>query len=152
MPMSNSIDTDRRPRVGCGAFIRRADGRLLLVQRGRAPEQGHWGLPGGKVDWMETVEHAVVREVLEETGLHVQLQGVLCIVSYFEPDLTPPQHWVAPVYLAAIQGSEHAERREPEAIADIGWFALDALPSPLTPSTLQALQHLPPTAASTPAA
>lgn len=143
MPMSSEL----RPRVGCGAFIQRADGHLLLVLRGRAPEQGHWGLPGGKVDWMETVEHAVVREVLEETGLHVQLRGVLCIVSYFEPELTPQQHWVAPVYVAAIRGSEHAERREPEAIADIGWFALDALPKPLTTSTLQALQHLPPTAA-----
>lgn len=140
MPMTTSPDL--RPRVGCGAFIRRADGHLLLVQRGRAPEQGHWGLPGGKVDWMETVENAVVREVLEETGLHVHLQRVLCIVSYFEPDLTPPEHWVAPVYLAAIQGSEHAVRREPEAILAIGWFALDALPTPLTTSTVQALQHL----------
>lgn len=78
----------------------------------------------------------------EETGLHVHLQHVLCIVSYFEPDLTPPEHWVAPVYLAAIQGSEHAVRREPEAILAVGWFALDALPSPLTTSTVQALQHL----------
>ncbi|WP_155518707.1 NUDIX domain-containing protein, partial [Xanthomonas euvesicatoria] len=57
MPMSSEL----RPRVGCGAFIQRADGRLLLVLRGRAPEQGHWGLPGGKVDWMETVEATVVR-------------------------------------------------------------------------------------------
>ncbi|AOD13726.1 NUDIX domain-containing protein [Xanthomonas fragariae] len=145
-----STSTEFGPRVGCGAFIRRGDGRLLLVQRGRAPEQGHWGLPGGKVDWMETVEHAVVREVLEETGLRVQLQGVLCVVSYLEPALSPPEHWVAPVYLAAIEGSEQAVRREPEAILSIGWFALDALPSPLTTSTLQALQQLHATSAAAP--
>ena len=91
--------SDSHARVGCGAFIRRSDGRLLLVLRGRAPEQGHWGLPGGKVDWMEIVEDAVVRETLEETGLHIHLQRVLCVVSQFERALSPPQHWVAPVYL-----------------------------------------------------
>ncbi|MFB3128375.1 MAG: NUDIX domain-containing protein, partial [Lysobacteraceae bacterium] len=61
------------PRVGCGAVVRDADGRILLIQRGRDPERGHWGLPGGKVDWMETVEAAVVREVREETALEVTL-------------------------------------------------------------------------------
>jgi ADP-ribose pyrophosphatase YjhB (NUDIX family) len=48
----------RAPRLGCGAAILRA-GRLLLVQRRRPPEAGHWGLPGGKVDWLETVPAAV---------------------------------------------------------------------------------------------
>ena len=50
--MSPSTDL-QQPRLGCGAVIQRADGAILLVQRGRPPEQGHWGLPGGKVDWME---------------------------------------------------------------------------------------------------
>ncbi|MCS3809696.1 NUDIX domain-containing protein [Xanthomonas sp. 4461] len=138
--MSNSAEW--RPRVGCGAFIQRADGHLLLVLRGRAPEQEHWGLPGGKVDWMETVEATVVREVLEETGLQVHPQRVLCVVSHFEPDMDPPQHWVAPVYLATIEGSEQAQRREPQVLLDIGWFALDALPTPLTRSALQAVQQV----------
>ncbi|MBB4594790.1 NUDIX hydrolase [Xanthomonas cannabis] len=134
--------SDLRPRVGCGAFIQRADGRLLLVLRGRAPEQGHWGLPGGKVDWMETVEATVVREVLEETGLQVHPQRVLCVVSHFEPDMDPPQHWVAPVYLASIDGSEQAQLREPQVLLDIGWFALDALPTPLTRSAVQAVRQV----------
>ncbi|KGK59408.1 NUDIX domain-containing protein [Xanthomonas cannabis] len=134
--------TELRPRVGCGAFIQRADGRLLLVLRGRAPEQGHWGLPGGKVDWMETVEATVVREVLEETGLQVHPQRVLCVVSHFEPDMDPPQHWVAPVYLASIDGSEQAQLCEPQVLLDIGWFALDALPTPLTRSAVQAVRQV----------
>ena len=46
--MSPSTDL-QQPRLGCGAVIQRADGAILLVQRGRPPEQGHWGLPGGKV-------------------------------------------------------------------------------------------------------
>ncbi|MCC8537032.1 NUDIX domain-containing protein [Xanthomonas axonopodis pv. poinsettiicola] len=137
-----SLSSELRPRVGCGAFIQRRDGRLLLVLRGRAPEQGHWGLPGGKVDWMETVEATVVREVLEETGLQVHPHRVLCVVSHFEPDMDPPQHWVAPVYVARIEGGEQAQLREPHVLHDIGWFALDALPTPLTRSALQAVHQL----------
>ena len=86
------------PRVGCGAVVRDADGRILLIQRGRDPERGHWGLPGGKVDWMETVEAAVVRETREETALEVTLQRLLCLADHFEPTLA--QHWVAPIFEA----------------------------------------------------
>lgn len=131
---------EQRPRLGCGAVVRRADGHLLLVQRGREPERGHWGLPGGKVDWMETVEHAVVRETLEETALEVHIERLLCVVDHFEHALQ--QHWVAPVYLVSMLGSEEARLQEPEALTGLGWFALDALPAPLTVSARQAIQHL----------
>ncbi len=40
------------PRLGCGAAIIQ-DGEVLLIQRRCEPEAGHWGLPGGKVDWLE---------------------------------------------------------------------------------------------------
>lgn len=62
------------PLVGCGAAI--VDGsRILLVKRRRQPEAGHWGLPGGKVDWLERVEHAVIREIREELGVELALNG-----------------------------------------------------------------------------
>jgi ADP-ribose pyrophosphatase YjhB (NUDIX family) len=120
--------------------VRRADGRILLVQRGREPERGHWGLPGGKVDWMETVEHAVVRETLEETALEVRIERLLCVVDHFEHALQ--QHWVAPVYLVGILGNADAQLQEPEALTALGWFAPDALPTPLTVSARQAIEHL----------
>jgi len=137
--MSPSTDL-QQPRLGCGAVIQRADGAILLVQRGRQPEQGHWGLPGGKVDWMEKVEDAVVREVQEETGLRVAVTRLLCVVDHFEPALG--QHWVAPVYLVRALDATIASVKEPEALLGLGWIMTDALPAPLTLSARKALEHL----------
>lgn len=131
---------NQQPRVGCGAVIQRGDGAVLLVQRGRPPEQGHWGLPGGKVDWMETLEHAVIREVHEETGLRVAIERLLCLVDHFEPALA--QHWVAPVYLVRTLDDAPAVLREPEALLALGWFPPDALPAPLTLSARAGLARL----------
>jgi 8-oxo-dGTP diphosphatase len=45
------------------------DDRLLMIRRGRGPAQGTWSIPGGRVEWGETLAEAVVREVAEETGV-----------------------------------------------------------------------------------
>ena len=55
------------------AIIEFPNNKILLVKRGTVIFKGHWALPGGKVDAGETVEQAVVREVKEETGLHVRI-------------------------------------------------------------------------------
>ena len=114
------------PGVGCGAAILR-DGRLLLVKRRRAPEAGHWSLPGGKVDFGESVAAAVKREIREEVGLEIELLRDLGIVETIGVD---GQHWVSPIYLArAVEGE--ARNNEPEKHEAVGWFALDAPPLPL---------------------
>jgi len=62
-------------------------GTILLVRRGRPPFKGHWALPGGFVEFRETVESAVTRELSEETGLRarpIRLVGV-----YSGPDRDP---------------------------------------------------------------
>jgi 8-oxo-dGTP diphosphatase len=59
-------------RVPCvGAVVHDDTGRLLLVRRGREPGRGLWSVPGGRVEPGESAAEAVVREVEEETGLHV---------------------------------------------------------------------------------
>lgn len=126
------------PRVGCGAAILR-DGRLLLVQRRRPPEAGHWGLPGGKVDPFEPVADAVAREIAEELGLTITPKRLLCVVDQI--DRERGEHWVSPVYL--VEDAEGEPRvLEPEALAGCGWFDLDGLPEPLTLATRVALEHL----------
>jgi ADP-ribose pyrophosphatase YjhB (NUDIX family) len=54
-----------------GALIYRGDGRLLLIRRANAPGRGRWSLPGGRVEPGESDDAAVIREVIEETGLIV---------------------------------------------------------------------------------
>jgi ADP-ribose pyrophosphatase YjhB (NUDIX family) len=126
------------PRVGCGAAILR-DGKLLLIRRSKAPEAGCWGLPGGKIDPFETVQAAVRREILEELGVELIGEQLLCVVDQI--DSARGEHWVAPVYVARDFTGE-PRICEPEKHSDLGWFALDSLPQPLTRSAEAAADHL----------
>ena len=65
-----------RPIVGVGAVIFDEAGRVVLVKRRHEPLAGQWSLPGGTLDLGETLEAGVAREVLEETGLVVDVGPV----------------------------------------------------------------------------
>src|SRR3954468_20076974 len=112
------------PRVGVGAFITDAAGRLLLVKRRRPPEADHWGLPGGKVDFGETIAQTCAREILEELGVVIAVGELACCIYHI--DLAEGTHWVAPVFRARIVDGAPVNQ-EPDAIWAIGWFAADAL-------------------------
>ena len=126
-----------KPGVGCGAAILR-DGRILLVERRKIPEAAHWSLPGGKVDFLERVEAAVARETKEEVGVGLQLGPLLCVTEMIGID---GQHWVSPIYRATIAEGEPVNC-EPDKIASIGWFPLDAPPSPLAQGARDAIAAL----------
>ena len=73
------------PLVGVGvAVIDR--GRLLLVKRGRDPGKGLWAVPGGKVRRGEPIAEAARREVLEETGLEVEVGDVIWVGEHLSKD------------------------------------------------------------------
>lgn len=61
------------------------EGRILMVQEGKEYCHGLWGLPGGRVEPGETLQDAAIREVLEETGLVAELDGLLRISRYITP-------------------------------------------------------------------
>ena len=128
----------QQPRLGCGAAIVR-DGQLLLVKRLRDPEAGCWGLPGGKVDWLEPAEQAMRREIFEELGLTLQGVSLLCVADQIDPERQ--EHWVSPVYLASAPAME-PRNNEPHKHSDIAWFELDRLPKPLTLATRAAVRAL----------
>jgi 8-oxo-dGTP diphosphatase len=76
--MPPSVPAAELPTVACvGALVHDTAGRLLLIRRGHAPHAGLWSLPGGRVEAGETLEQAVRREVLEETGLLVRPGAVV---------------------------------------------------------------------------
>jgi ADP-ribose pyrophosphatase len=78
-----------RPIVAVGAAVCR-DGRVLIVQRGKAPSKGVWTVPGGAVDLGETMRQAAAREVLEETGLQIQVGEVVGILDNIVRDSGSP--------------------------------------------------------------
>lgn len=74
--MNDSRTYPDRPYVGVGAVI--VDrGRVLIVKRRFEPLAGQWSLPGGAVEVGETLEASIAREMLEETGLEVEVGPVL---------------------------------------------------------------------------
>lgn len=63
------------PQLAVSAAIFR-DGKLLLVRRARSPAKGFYSLPGGRVEFGESLHQALAREVDEETGLEIQIIGL----------------------------------------------------------------------------
>jgi 8-oxo-dGTP diphosphatase len=61
-------------------------GEVLLVRRNHAPALGQWSLPGGRVEWGETLREAIAREVREETGVNIEVEGLAGIAERILPD------------------------------------------------------------------
>lgn len=80
------------------------DDSTVLIQRKNDPYKGSWALPGGFVEWGETVESAVLREVKEETGLEVDLIALVGV--YSDPERDPRGHTVTICYLVRKKGGE----------------------------------------------
>jgi 8-oxo-dGTP diphosphatase len=93
------------PLPSCHALIRDGE-RILLVQRGRPPFEGYWGLPGGGIELGESVADALRREVREETGLDVAVGRFLGYADAIEHDEDGRvrYHYVIMYLEAAVQG------------------------------------------------
>ena len=113
------------PRVGVAAVVLR-DNQVLLVQRGREPGKGSWGLPGGMLELGETLAEGARREVMEECGVEIEVGP---LVAVFEPmqrdeDGRLRFHYVVVDYLARYLSGEP---RAGDDADDARWVDLDAL-------------------------
>ena len=108
-----------RPVVGVGAVVLDDDNRVLLVKRAHEPLKGEWSLPGGAVELGETLEAAVLREILEETGLIIDIGAVVEIFERVDrtPDDRVQYHFVIVDYVcyaragSPVRGSDAADVR-----------------------------------------
>jgi len=91
------------PRVGAGVLILNPAGHVLLALRRRSPEAGHWSIVGGKVDFLETLEHRAIREGREEVGLDIALVRLFCLTDHCLP--TKPALF-RPAYLGQVLSGE----------------------------------------------
>ena len=109
--------------VDCVVFDK-AD-RLLLIRRAKPPFKGRYALPGGFVDIGETVEHAALRELKEETGLEGKIVRLIGI--YSDPKRDPRAHTVACAFLVRPRTTKVAggdDAASAEFVADWRAFKL----------------------------
>lgn len=126
------------PRVGCGAIIINDKNEVLLIKRSKdlENEAGKWARPGGKLEFGETVEEAVIREMKEELGIVVEVIGILDVTSNIYPD--KGTHWVALGFLAKLI-SGTPKNMEPDKADEVKWFPINALPKNISNYTRNAI-------------
>ena len=116
-------ENHRNPLPTIDIIIELTGGGVVLIERKNIPYG--WALPGGFVDYGESLEAAAVREAKEETSLEVQL--IEQFYTYSDPSRDPRQHTISTVYIATAhgvpQGADDAKRAK--------IFTKSQLPSPI---------------------
>jgi 8-oxo-dGTP diphosphatase len=125
-----------RPQLAVSAAIFR-DGKVLVVRRARSPAKGFYSLPGGRVEFGETLHTALDREVAEETALTIEIAG-LAAWREVMPTTEGGGHFVIMSFAAHWRAGEPALNEE---LDDYQWLAPDALGElKTTPGLLDVLQ------------
>jgi 8-oxo-dGTP diphosphatase len=106
---SPSAEVKQRPRLGCAGLIRRGE-EVLLGKRNKEPNRGLWVLPGGGVEFGESFSKTLQRELLEEAGIEVDVQGIFNVYELINP---PSEHRV----IVYVNGSYRSG--EPIASSDL---------------------------------
>ena len=116
-----------RPFVGVGAVVVR-DGQVLLVRRRHEPLRGAWSLPGGVVEAGETLQAALVREILEETGLEVRVGPIVEVLDRITRDVDGrvEYHFVLIDYLCQVVGGSLRAGSDAAAAQFVAAADLDA--------------------------
>lgn len=118
---------NQKPQVGVAVIITKDD-KVLLMKRKGVHGTGTWTTPGGHLDFGETPEQCGAREVKEEVGLDVvDLRFRAFTNDIFELE---GQHYIS-IWMDGKSISGEPTIAAEEEVAEIGWFAWDALPSPL---------------------
>ena len=104
--------------------------------RKKAPEAGCWTIIGGKVEFGETIEKAVLREIKEEIGCDGKILAYLGITNHIVTE--EHIHYVSPRFLVEIQGKPY--NMELNSHDEMRWFDINELPKNITMTTEIALR------------
>jgi ADP-ribose pyrophosphatase len=126
--------------VGCGCVIINDKNEVLLVKRSNQSkmEPGLWSRPGGTVEFGETVEEALKREIKEELDIEIEILSFLEHTNNIMVEDGIKKHWLAMGFLARIKSGE-LKNMEPHKHDDVRWFPLNNLPEELTVYTKNAM-------------
>ena len=115
-----------RPAVtaDCIVITKEPDPKVLLIERGDEPFKGCWAFPGGFMNMDETTEQCAIRELEEETGLHIS--DMHQIGAYSKVDRDPRGRTVTVAYLAIVEKPIAVTGQDDAAKAQ--WFPLSDLP------------------------
>jgi ADP-ribose pyrophosphatase YjhB (NUDIX family) len=128
--------TSRAWTLCAGGVLRDERGRVLLVRRGHAPYAGTWSLPSGRAEPGEDLRDAAAREVVEETGLRVQVGELLGVVHRQDP--TGEYRYEIHDFACQVTGGELTAGDDAD---EVGWFTPDEMEQmPLSPGLLGALR------------
>ena len=114
-----------RPLVGVGVIIIR-DGKILLAERKGSHGENTWASAGGHLEFGETLEECAKREAFEEFGIHVQRMTFLCVSNIVAYD----RHYIDVEFLGDLS-IQIPKIQEQDSFANLQWFSLSELPSPL---------------------
>ena len=109
------MQSPKVPKVGVAGILVRPDGRVLLGRRAHHPGFHQWAFPGGKVEFLESLEEAVAREFLEETGLYVRAQKLAYVAEILDADLG--FHYVVLDYLVTAESFDGVPASDIEELA-----------------------------------
>ena len=113
-------------RIDCvGGIVTDRQGRFLLIRRGREPDKGRWSIPGGKVEPGESDVEATAREVLEETGLVVEVGAFVGAVERDGPGGVV--YDVRDYRCTPARGADLDAVRAGDDADDAGWFTAEEL-------------------------
>ncbi len=109
--------------VGVGAVIFNKEGKIFLSKRGKKArnDRGKWECPGGALEYGDSFEDTIVREIKEEFGVDIKVIDQLATFNHIIPD--DKQHWVALAFVCKIIKGE-PKILEPEKCEEIGWYTL----------------------------
>lgn len=115
---------------GVAVFVFNDKGEVLLGKRKGSHGAGTYSLPGGHIDFGESVHFTVVREVFEETGLQVCITNdVGWSQAFFEKE---QKHYITILFVVRIKGvATEPVLKEPDKCEGWQWYATNKLPEPL---------------------